>query len=560
MTLQLETVLFNRDTSGGNPAALPVRAKASVGVPQVDWQRNGASGASATATAVAYPLTMSAGDVNDLRVTATFTATSTPSAAIFVRATGQDGRLLGDVVKTRITPGDIANPRQLQLDGVLLRNAAVGLHTVVWKWEQSADGNGGWQEFAESTHQVFVIVGQPEAPWGRPSVARRIVPWHEAMELACTWAAGKRTAAEVTEVLTETLDGLAGRMVGTKVVRYDQLGSLCGDTTFSVRLLLMIWRQQAGGPFRLNCRDLNTAVAINATVLGCPLLVVRLTPVAPAPKIQTNPIRLFSEQSDRACLFEFHEAATSPGQVIDQRQVWDACLRVDFDARPQTSPGDLRLPFGVAIHETRLDLGYRKRLLASGSQACAIKDVAGDGFRYPIHDHDDVPPFAVTDPYFRERREHFTRLMSQIPNSLPRGGTPTNALELFLKDNAEAEGFPRSLNVGEQLEAVVFTPLQAFTANNGWPESSAVQAASRAQAIEILATLAAEYNGTLEPRGVGDFALYDRDADVALMLRGLIVAEISGDAKPGATPTALAEASRLDDALNDFFLTPTPAV
>ena len=26
MTLQLETVLFNRDTSGGNPAALPVRA------------------------------------------------------------------------------------------------------------------------------------------------------------------------------------------------------------------------------------------------------------------------------------------------------------------------------------------------------------------------------------------------------------------------------------------------------------------------------------------------------------------------------------------------------
>jgi hypothetical protein len=82
-----------------------------------------------------------------------------------------------------------------------------------------------------------------------------------------------------------------------------------------------------------------------------------------------------------------------------------------------------------------------------------------------------------------------------------------------------------------------------------------VQARNRRQAIDIFVRLAADYNGALERREVGDFALYDPDSDAMLMLRGLVVAEISGEAERGQT-AAVAEASHLNDALDKFFTTP----
>jgi hypothetical protein len=559
MTLKLKTLRFDRQTSGGAPAAIPVRVNKTSSVPQLDWERTGAN---IDATAVGYPLTMSAADVDDLRITVTFTASSTPTAAFFVRAIGQDGRLLGDVLKTRIAPADIGDEHQLQLDDVLLRTtAAVGRHTVDWKWEQSADGLSGWQEFDRSTHEVFVTVGQPAAPWGRPGVPHTIVPWHEMMQLATTWADGTRDAKEATEAITAAVDDLAGTPIGRtgRVVGYGDPGALVADKRFSVSILLDIVAAQDLIPRRLNCRDLNTAVAINATLLGCPMRVIRMKPTSPAPgaSMGTNPIKVFGASAAEPFSFGYHEAATIPGPPIDNREVFDACVRVDFDSQPQQpQPSQFRLPAGVAIHQTTADMGYRKRLLAPG-QNCLIEEAEGDGIRYPDDLPPDGPASAVADPFIRQRREHFASLMRQMPNSLPQPGSPVDAIQSFVTSNVEPTGYPRNVLVGELQTALSFTPIRAFSTADGRVEVSVADAGNVQQAIDLFATLAADYTATLEPRAIGDFTLHDPRSGNVLMLRGTVVVEIAGEGRTDAAPSTLEEASQLDATLNKFFTTPS---
>jgi hypothetical protein len=559
MALTLKTLRFDRQTSGGAPAAVAVRVNKTSSVPQIDWKRTGAN---VTATSVACPLTMSAADVGDLHVTVTFASSSTPSAAFFVRAIGQDGRLLGDVVKTRITPADLGDEHQLQLDDVLLRAAPVGLHTVDWKWEQSADGISGWQEFDRSTHEIFVTVGQPAAPWGRPGVPHTIVPWREMMQLASGWANGARDAKAATEAITAAVDGLAGTPIGRtgRVVGYGDPGALVADKRFSVSILLDIVNAQDQIPRRLNCRDLNTAVAINAALLGCPVRVIRLKPPVPTPGavMGTNPIRVFGAVAAEPFSFEYHEAAAIPGPPIDNRQVFDACVRVDFDSQPQQAPSQFRLPAGVAIHQTTADMGYRKRLLTPGSQNCVFEEAEGDGIRYPDDLPADGPASTIADPFIRQRREHFASLMNQLPNSLPQPGPPSNAIQLFVSSNLEPAGFPRNVPVGELQTALSFTPIQWSSRGNGRVEVSIADAGTPQRAIELFATLAADYTSTLEPREVGDFALHDRRSGAVLMLRGSVVAELSGvEGGADAALSVLNEAGRLDAMLDQFFTKPS---
>jgi hypothetical protein len=560
MTVKLKTLRFDRQTSGGAPAAIPVRVDKASSVPQLDWKRTGAN---IDATSVAYPLTMSEADVDDLRVTATFTASSAPTAAFFVRAIGQDGRLLGDVVKARIAPADIGDEHQLQLDDVLLRATPVGQHTVEWKWEQSADGLSGWQEFDRSTHEIFVTVGQPSAPWGRPGVPHTIVPWQAMMQLASEWANGTSDAKAATEAITAAVDDLAGTPIGRsgRVVGYGDPGALVADKRFSVSILLEIVKARDQIPPRLNCRDLNTAVAINATLLGCPVRVVRLKPTTPTPgaAMATNPIKVFGAAAAEPFSFGYHEAATIPGPPIDNRQVFDACVRVDFDTQPQqTPPSQFRLPAGVSIHQTTADMGYRKRLLTPGSQNCLIEEAEGDGIRYPDDLPADGPASVIADPFIRQRREHFASVLSKQPTSLPLPGTSSNEIQQFAASNLEDEGFPRNVPVGELETVLSFTPIK-LSAFNGRVEISIADARDRQQAIELFARLAADYTATLESRDdIGDFTLHDPRSGAVLMLRGSVVVEINVRRRgTDEAPSILNEARRFDAMLNRFYTTPS---
>jgi hypothetical protein len=534
MTLKLQKLVFNRKTVNGRPAAIHVRAKETGPIEDADWR-----GTNDDVTPVAYPLTMTVGDIADLRITATFTATTPPTGDIFIRAIGTRDTLLGDLVSLRFTPADFGQPKQFRLAGSVLRQASVDRHTVGWSWESSADGRTGWQSFASSEHPVFVIVDQLKAPWGRGHLAgdpHTVVPWREVMALACTWAKGLKRADEVVEAITVAVDKLAGTPIGTtEVVQYQNGGNLCDRKKFSIRDIPLIVKRHPNATTKLNCQDINTTIAMFSTILGCDVRLIKLLPKPPATTIDTNPVKVFGRTRATNEPFEFHEVAARPGGPIDERPVWDACLKVDFDPNPAASPGDFGLPAGLAVRPTARDMGYRRRLLVTGSLNCDIAEVESDGLRYPGELPADGPATPAPDPHHRARRERFAELMADAPVSGPTSQDLLGRFQTWLAGVAR-QGFRRQVDTGEALVPVSFTPLSAVVTGGSRMTAEILVAESGEQAIDVLLALAANYAGTLTPSKVGDFALQEPGRTV-MFVWGPIVAVLS-DANEEVDPSS----------------------
>jgi hypothetical protein len=554
MTLKLQELTFNRKTAGGRPAAIPIRAGQSARVEDADWR-----GSNDDVTYVAWPLSLTAGDIADLRVTATFAAATPPSGTIFIRAIGLHGRLLGDVVSLPFAPSDVGRKKQFSLTGVLLPQAGIDAHTVEWQWEWSADGQGNWQRFAESAHPVFVIVDQLKEPWGRGlngGDPRTSEPWREVMAQACKWAKGLRDEDRVVEAITVAVDGLAGTPIGGEVVRYQNGGNLCYGKVFEINSLLDIVEKRPHATTQLNCQDINTTIAMFSTILGCDVRLISFHPNG-APKMHTNPVKMFGRTNATNEHFGYHEVAARCGQPvlpIHERPVWDACLKVDFDVNPAVGPpADFDLPKGLAIAQTRRDLGYRIRLLQTASQNCIIADAELDGLRYPLTVPDDIPT-PISDPFYIARRLSFQNLMSGVPVS---GPTPSDLFLRFEKWLATVtkEGYRRRLDIGDPKVTVLFTQLSPAVTGGSPMTVQVLIASGGEQAAEVFLTLAANYTGVLEPTNVGDFGLEDSGRTV-LFLRGPVVAILS-DANEQVDPTSnFSAAVRLDEHLKPVLEAP----
>jgi hypothetical protein len=552
--LKLKELTFNRKTANGQPAAIPVRERLTTGIPAADWQ---ASGSSADVTAVAYPLSLTAADIAGLRVTATFTAATPLTTNIFIRAIDVQGRLLGDVVSLPFAPADVGRKKQFSLTGAQLPQAKIDAHTVAWRWESSADGQSNWQRFADSVHPVFVIVDRLKAPWGRGADAgdpHTIVPWHGVMERACAWAKGLRDADAVVDAITAEVFGLGGRQIGTEVVQYQNGGLLCDPKVFYVDDFLMIVNSHPNAPTKLNCQDINSAIATFSTILGCNVRVIRLRSKPPATTIDTNEIKVFGHRNVTNKFFEFHEVAATPGLPIRERPVWDACLMVDFDPNPAAGPHAFELAKGVAIQQNRRDLGYERRLLVTASQDCIIEEVERDGLRYPEREPSDGPATPGADPYYRTRQQTFRTLMAGVPVS---GPAPDDLLVRFENwlAGVTKEGFRRRLSIGDPPVTVLFSQLSAAVTGGSPMAVEVFMAESGQQAVEVFLALAASYTGGLEPSAVGDFALEDPGRTV-LFIRGPIVARLSDANEEVDPPSNLNAAVVLDEHLKPVLEAP----
>jgi hypothetical protein len=566
--LKLTSLVFNRETFGGRPAAIPIRKEPLDPIPVEDWR-----GSNLKVSPVAYPLSLTANDIVDLRVTAKFTATFTvtdppPAGPIHIRASGAHDKLLGDVVSLPIAVADLGRVQghEFCLTGVRLHQATIDAYTVAWQWEWSDDGRR-WRPFGCSSHPVFVTVDQPKAPWGRECLGgepHTIGPWEEAMSIACRWAKGLRRREPVLDAITAAIDQFAGTPIDCRVIRYDDLGSLCfGDKIFRIHKIPFILERHPNAPTKLNCQDLNTAIATYAAILGCAVRVIKFLPCGTEDDATfgTNPIKVFGDRSSAPTRFKYHEVAAKDGRPIRERQVWDACLRIDLDSAPETSPpGDFELPTGLTIHETGTDMGYGLRLLDACSQNGPIVPAEVDGLRYPGRLPDDGPATSAPDPYFYALRQQFKNLIDDdVPESVLKSSGLPNMFETWLADVATT-GFRRQVDTddppGDPLE---FTPLLPGVTGGGLMSVEVFVAKNREQAVDVFVTLAASYAGVLkrcEPN-LGDLALQDPGRAV-LMLRGPIVTVMLGDRDQTDAQSGLAEAYRLDDALREFYEPPLP--
>lgn len=347
-SIRLRAVTFDRKDSGRD-LALPVVASAGAAAATVDWSR---SSTGVAATPVAYAM----GTAGPLTVTVELKITAALGPDVRVRTRDLSNSPVGGLRAVRLSnPAPGIRTQVFRLDAPQFDPHGVDQVSADWQWEFRT--GTVWvpfdSPFGRSTHVVFIILGEPEAPWGRPGTSGTAAPWLDVMTHSCGWAKGEMDAEGCEKAITRHVHGLGGQ----KNVHVDADGTsreeairYLGTASFK-RSLGRFW---LSGFFdmvnlrsvlaTLNCFDCAGAVALLSSALGCPLRVARIDPSPTDPELHTNPVQLLGPPTTivRAEDFNHHyvtsTVATSASGPEVGDHVWDACLKLDTDAAADSTP------------------------------------------------------------------------------------------------------------------------------------------------------------------------------------------------------------------------------
>jgi len=380
MSVQLEAVAFNHDTSAATGDALTIRRNAIQDVTVPEWRR----GLSVTPedSPAAYAKAAVAG--NTLTIKVQLSRTDPSLSTIEVRALDADahpspgpggclgfivwllrllvralvGSPLGEVAARSITfpASGTTGLESFTLTGVRLDRVGVGVRTTRWRWQYRQASSDPWTDFATTSHRIYVLLDIPTAPWVQTPGSSQ-VPWTDALDRACIWASLATNRNEAAEKVTRAVYDL-----GPSVVEYDCPGG--GSSNYSLGSFdctAFVERLNGGvGNGRyVNCSDCATITSTFANVLGCDLWQSRMESGFALNEL----LAIGSATWQTACgwaTFNYHEVAWLGG-CTQNDPVWDACLQVDGDADPTTAPHTPMLPVNLVFGAIGAGL-YRDRL------------------------------------------------------------------------------------------------------------------------------------------------------------------------------------------------------
>jgi len=229
-----------------------------------------------------------------------------------------------------------------------------------------------WEDLQISRHLIYTVLRVPTLPWLQQpfDAINTQLPWVDALERACTWAAGARDPREASSQITRAVYQLGD--VG--VLEYGcgvGAGAAYSFPHFNLSALLA---RVAGGVGRgayVNCSDCATFVSTLANLLGDDLWQSQMGESLIG--FSVNPIRaigtaLFAPPCGIGS-FRYHEVAWT-GAAGDDDSVYDACLELDatVGGLPQALLAS-HLRFGAAG-----ELQYRDLLAAPWSRnACMAR-------------------------------------------------------------------------------------------------------------------------------------------------------------------------------------------
>jgi hypothetical protein len=415
MSVQLQAIAFNHDSTSATTDALSIRRNAAVPVAVPEWQHGGSVAPAASVAAYAIERTRG----RTLTVRARFLSHEVPAPSVEIRAVplappwvpslpgppllsplapyswyvhavvdyllasyslppysfwdisrAPAGSVLGGVAARPIAFGpDGASDLELfTLHDVQLWTRGVGVYDVVWRWQYRRGPGPQWVDFATSAHRIYVVLDVPTAPWQQSPYhpANTQLPWTDVLEFACRWARGTRTLDEAAARITRAVYDL-----GPVLVEYDCAGPLLGTPHYTPLLLpyfdctsfLERLRGGLGGGRYVNCSDCATIVSTFANALGCDLWQSRMFGAAP---FRLNPVLAIGARSwGGACntgVFAMHEVAWE-GECEADDEVFDACLQVDGDIDPTRPPHIPVLPANMRFGNPE-ERQYRDRLAA----------------------------------------------------------------------------------------------------------------------------------------------------------------------------------------------------
>ena len=251
MSVLLEAIKFNHDTTSATTDALNIRKNATEFVTVPEWRR-GVS-VSPEDSPAAYAIRETQGNI--ITIQAKFRRTDPEIQTIEVRAMDPTaspparegcigiiirllwallravaGNVLGEVKARQVAflaTGE-TNFETFELQRVWLWSARVGVRTTTWQWQFRLQPTNPWTDFATSNHRIYTVLEVPKSPWQQTpySAANTQLPWTEVLDHACAWS-----------ILAGSLDDAAARVtrnvydLGPTVVEYDCPGG--GSTRYA---------------------------------------------------------------------------------------------------------------------------------------------------------------------------------------------------------------------------------------------------------------------------------------------------------------------------------------
>jgi hypothetical protein len=257
--MEVTGIKFNYGQSNGAVNALSIRQNFTTGVAVPEWIKGKTLPKSSP---VVYSITAVAGKI--ITIQASFAADPGAPATVDVRADG--GGVLGAIDPTTINiSGGASVPEFVTLSLARHQIGPSGIlkQDVQWDWlYKSTDGT--WISMGSSSHRVYVVLDTPFLPWLQPPTLPASVtqlPWVDALDQACVWAAGKLNPPDAATAVTQAVNSNLGLTydVSHGASKYTQA---VGPTSWFLctAFLAFINQQPEGKGNVVNCTDCATIV------------------------------------------------------------------------------------------------------------------------------------------------------------------------------------------------------------------------------------------------------------------------------------------------------------
>ncbi len=352
---EISAVNFNFRSGAGEPYGLNIRSNFATAAPSPSWQK-GRSTAYADSP-VAYPIKETQGRAICLQ--AAFEANGISAAHVRAIGGGRLGR-----IKEQLVSFDDKGQSGLQtfeLEQTTFHAHGINAYNVLWRWQWRLSPDSPWRELASTHHRVFILLGTPTAPWTQ-TPEDTTLPWTDALEIACGWAAGATDQDSAAGLITQ---------------QYNSCGKVAYDTTagatfygWSTFNLTQMIDRLNGGPGLgglVNATDNANTVSTLANLLGCDLWQARLGWSFKLNKLL--PIGHDTWEVPFGWGVSYHEVAWK-GACTEDDQLFDGCFQFDDSADPTATPPTPSLPVNMVFSDGSAK-SYQRRLCPPGSDGCA---------------------------------------------------------------------------------------------------------------------------------------------------------------------------------------------
>ena len=340
--LTLVAISFNHNTTSLTGDAMNIRKNFTQTVAVPEWT---AGETLASQSPAAYAIKETTGKT--ITIKAEFSVTSNNVTKAEVRARG--GGVLGSLDPQTITlSGGVSVPQfvSFELHHHTIGAGGIKWEDITWNWEFRCCGGSKWEPLATTRHRIYIVLEEPKLPWKQQPNGDTQNPWTEALDFACTWAAGQQNQIDAATAITKQINGSIGLV-------YDNASGASAYTTFAnpakfeLTQFLAYLTSGTGLGNIVNCTDCATFTTTFSNLVGCDLH---------ASKMGSNfgfdltPFRGIGAAGfgcpGFGCGFSYHEVAWQGGHG-NADPLYDACLREDGDNNPWAAPFSEFFPVNI---------------------------------------------------------------------------------------------------------------------------------------------------------------------------------------------------------------------